>query len=54
MTVNELIDQYEELLSKGYKPNTILVEVDNNGMVIQQRGPKTPQIHIDELKEILK
>ena len=36
MTVNELIDQYEELLSKGYNPNTGLVQVDNNGMVIQQ------------------
>ena len=54
MNTNNLIALAEQLYKDGYKPDTILVEVDKDGMVVQQRGPERPKIHIDDLRVYLK
>lgn len=38
--IQDFINQYNDLIDKGYNPNTILVEVDKDGFIVQQRGPE--------------
>lgn len=38
--IDTLLKDYQKLLDDGYVPNTILVEVDKDGYLVQQRGPK--------------
>lgn len=54
MTVDKLLMLVEQLYKDGYNPDTIVVEVDKEDMVVQQRGPERPRIHIDDLRVYLK
>ena len=54
ISIDYIIKLVEQLYEDGYNPNTILIQTDQNGMVVQQRGPKFPELHIDQLREILK
>ena len=38
--IQNFIDQYQDLIDKGYNSNTILIEVDKDGFIVQQRGPE--------------
>jgi len=42
MTYDELLNEYEKLIDSGYVPNKILVQVDSEGYIVQQRGPELP------------
>lgn len=38
--IQNFIDQYQDLIDKSYNSNTILIEIDKDGFIVQQRGPE--------------
>ena len=36
--IQNFIDQYQDLIDKSYNSNTILIEIDKDGFIVQQRG----------------
>ena len=39
MTYDHVLSEYKKLTEAGYNPSYILVEVDKDGYIVQQRGP---------------
>lgn len=40
--IDQIINDYQKSLDNGYNPNIILVQLDSEDYIVQQRGPVLP------------